>query len=285
MSAISVSNISKSYTSKVLDDVSFDVREGEMLALIGPSGSGKSTLMRHLSGLIKSDKSSSSHIRVLNHDVQENGVLAKNIRQTRSKIGCIFQQFNLVNRLSVLTNVLIGCLGTIPAWRGYIGYFTEEEKRRALDALDRVGLKEHAEKKAAHLSGGQQQRVAIARALMQQADIIFADEPISSLDPKSARVVMEMLQEINKIDGKTVIVTLHQVDVARQYCPRVIALRDGKLFFDGPRDQLTDELMFSLYEEDAKEMLTTDDPAVVPIVEPIVEPVVEPIVRPMAAAS
>lgn len=281
MSAISVSNISKSYVSKVLDDVSFEVKEGEMLALIGPSGSGKSTLMRHLSGLIKSDKSSSSHIRVLNHDVQKSGVLAKNIRQTRSKIGCIFQQFNLVNRLTVLTNVLIGCLGTIPAWRGYIGYFTAEEKRRALDALERVGLKEHAEKKAAHLSGGQQQRVAIARALMQQADIIFADEPIASLDPKSARVVMEMLQEINQIDGKTVIVTLHQVDVARQYCPRVIALRDGKLFFDGPRDQLTDELMFSLYEEDAKEMLTIDDPAI----ESLVKPAVEPIVRPMAAAS
>ncbi|EGG93818.1 Phosphonate ABC transporter ATP-binding protein [gamma proteobacterium IMCC1989] len=281
MSAISVSNISKSYISKVLDDVSFEVKEGEMLALIGPSGSGKSTLMRHLSGLIKSDKSPFSHIRVLNHEVQKNGVLAKNIRQTRSKIGCIFQQFNLVNRLTVLTNVLIGCLGTIPAWRGYIGYFTAEEKRRALDALERVGLKEHAEKKAAHLSGGQQQRVAIARALMQQADIIFADEPIASLDPKSARVVMEMLQEINQIDGKTVIVTLHQVDVARQYCPRVIALRDGKLFFDGPRDQLTDELMFSLYEEDAKEMLTIDDPAV----ESLVKPAVEPIVRPMAAAS
>jgi phosphonate transport system ATP-binding protein len=273
MTAINVSNISKSYSNKVLDDVSFQVNEGEMLALIGPSGSGKSTLMRHLSGLMKSDKSSSSSIRVLDRDVQVNGVLAKNIRQTRSKIGCIFQQFNLVNRLSVLTNVLIGCLGTIPAWRGYVGYFTPEEKRKALDALERVGLKAHANKKAAHLSGGQQQRVAIARALMQEADIIFADEPIASLDPKSARVVMEMLQEINQIDGKTVIVTLHQVDVARQYCSRVIALRDGKLFFDGSRDQLTDELMFSLYEEDAKEMLTIDDA------------VDEPVMRPLAVAS
>ncbi|MFT5421770.1 MAG: phosphonate transport system ATP-binding protein [Candidatus Endobugula sp.] len=273
MSAINVSNISKSYASKVLDDVSFKVNDGEMLALIGPSGSGKSTLMRHLSGLMKSDKSTSSSIRVLERDVQTNGTLGKNIRHTRSKIGCIFQQFNLVNRLSVLTNVLIGCLGTIPAWRGYIGYFTPEEKRKALDALERVGLKEHAHKKAAHLSGGQQQRVAIARALMQEADIILADEPIASLDPRAARVVMEMLQEINQIDGKTVIVTLHQVDVAREYCSRVIALRNGKLFFDGSRDQLTDKLMFSLYEEDAKEMLTIDDA------------VEEPVMRPLAVAS
>ncbi|MGS2716617.1 phosphonate ABC transporter ATP-binding protein [Eionea flava] len=263
MPAIQVKNISKSYLNKVLNNISFSVDEGEMLALIGPSGSGKSTLMRHLSGLVKSDQHEGS-IHILNHTIQQQGKLNRNIRKTRVKVGCIFQQFNLVNRLTVLTNVLIGCLGTIPAWRGYIAYFTEEEKQKALAALDRVGLKEHAYKKAAHLSGGQQQRVAIARALMQEADIILADEPIASLDPKSARVVMEMLQEINQVDGKTVIITLHQVDVARQYCPRVIALREGALFFDGTRDQLTDELMFSLYEEDAQEMLTSNDDVVEP---------------------
>jgi phosphonate transport system ATP-binding protein len=258
MSAINVSHITKSYTHKVLDDVSFSIEHGEMLALIGPSGSGKSTLMRNLSGLVKADSDSQSDISILDSNIQRSGKLAKNIRKTRSRIGCIFQQFNLVNRLSVLTNVLIGCLGHIPAWRGYISYFTDEEKQKALDALDRVGLKEHAYKKAAHLSGGQQQRVAIARALMQEADIILADEPIASLDPKAARVVMEMLEEINQKDGKTVIVTLHQVDVARKYCQRVIALREGKLFFDGPRNQLTDDVMFSLYEEDAMEMLNND---------------------------
>ncbi len=261
MSAIRVNNVTKTYLTKVLDDVDFAVAEGEMLALIGPSGSGKSTLMRHLSGLVKGDRQT-SNIEVLGNAIQKQGALAKNIRRTRVKIGCIFQQFNLVNRLSVLTNVLIGCLGSLPAWRGYLSLFTEEEKQKALDALDRVGLKDQAYKKAAHLSGGQQQRVAIARALMQEADILLADEPIASLDPKSARIVMEMLREINQKDGKTVIVTLHQVDVARNYCPRVIALREGKLFFDGSRDDLTDELMFSLYEEDAKEMLTTDDAAI-----------------------
>lgn len=269
MSAINVTNITKSYTHKVLNDVSFQVEEGEMLALIGPSGSGKSTLMRHISGLMLGDKANKHSIEVLGKNVQLNGRSAKDIRQTRSRIGCVFQQFNLVNRLTVLTNVLIGCLGRIPAWRGYVGYFTPEEKQQALAALERVGLKDHAYKKAAHLSGGQQQRVAIARALMQEADIILADEPIASLDPKSARDVMEMLQEINRIDGKTVIVTLHQVDVARQYCPRVIALRSGTLFFDGSRDLLTDELMFSLYEEEAKEMLISKEATVAPRVRAI----------------
>lgn len=270
MLAICVNNVSKTYVNKtVLQDVCFNVERGEMLALIGPSGSGKSTLMRHISGLVKADNIDND-ISVLDCPIQTKGRLAKNVAKTRAKIGCIFQQFNLVNRLSVLTNVLIGCLGNIPAWRGYLSYFTKEEKEKALQALDRVGLLEHAYKRASDLSGGQQQRVAIARALMQEADIILADEPIASLDPKSARVVMQMLEDINRTDGKTVIVTLHQVDVARQYCPRVIALREGKLFFDGSRDQLTDDMMFSLYEEDAKEMLASDDANDQPVPELIV---------------
>jgi len=259
MNAINVSHITKTYHRKVLDDISFTVAQGEMLALIGPSGSGKSTLMRHLSGLIKCDKHSNGIVHILGRGVQRSGRLERDIRQTRIKVGCIFQQFNLVNRLSVLTNVLIGSLGSIPGWRGYLGYFTEDEKQRALDSLERVGLRAFATQKAGHLSGGQQQRVAIARALVQEADIILADEPIASLDPRSARVVMDMLQSINQQDNKTVIVTLHQVDVAKKYCPRVIALRDGELFFDGSRNQLTDELMFSLYEEDAKDMFDTKE--------------------------
>lgn len=267
MSAIRVANLSKHFNTKVLDNLSFEVQEGEMLALIGPSGSGKSTLMRHLSGLVKADKASPSDIKVLGQTVQANGKLSSDICATRVRVGCIFQQFNLVSRLSVLTNVLIGSLGNIPNWRGYIGYFTEEEKAKALDALERVDLKEHAYKKAAHLSGGQQQRVAIARALMQEADVILADEPIASLDPRSARVVMDILSRINQRDGKTVIVTLHQVDVARKYCPRIIALRSGEIFFDGPREQLTDDVMFSLYEEEAKEMLNQERPNTPALVE------------------
>jgi phosphonate transport system ATP-binding protein len=255
MAAIKVSKLNKHFTNKVLNDVNFEVQQGDLLALIGPSGSGKSTLMRHISGLVTADKDSESSIAILGNTIQTAGKLAKDVRKSRARIGCIFQQFNLVNRLTVLTNVLIGTLGSIPSWRGYLGYFTPEEKAKALDALDKVGLKEHAYKRAAHLSGGQQQRVAIARVLMQEADIILADEPIASLDPRAARVVMDMLEKINKTYGKTVIVTLHQVDVARKYCPRIIALRSGEVFFDGAREQLTDEVMFSLYEEDAKEML------------------------------
>lgn len=255
MTAISVSEITKSFSHKVLDNISFDVNQGEMLALIGPSGSGKSTLMRNLSGLLRADKDQKSSVIVNGKSVQSKGRLAKDVRTTRANVGCIFQQFNLVNRLSVLTNVLIGCLGNTPAWRGYLGRFTEAEKQEAIAALNRVGMGEFVYQRASELSGGQQQRVAIARALMQKADIILADEPIASLDPKSARVVMEILQQINQEDGKTVIVTLHQVDVARKYCPRVIALRSGRLFFDGASEQLTDGLMFSLYEEEAKDML------------------------------
>lgn len=269
MKAIQVKDLTKSFNAKVLNQVSFDVEEGELLALIGPSGSGKSTLMRHLSGLTNADKAPGSEVYILGNSIQNSGKLANNVRSSRLKVGCIFQQFNLVNRLSVLTNVLIGKLGSIPSWRAYLGWFTEEEKQQALDALDQVGLKQHAYKKAAHLSGGQQQRVAIARALMQEADIILADEPIASLDPRSARIVMDMLQKINQRDGKTVIVTLHQVDVARNYCPRIIALQGGEIFFDGPREHLTDEVMFSLYEEDAKEMLSHESPEISTIVEPV----------------
>lgn len=269
MTAIQVNKLSKTFNTQVLNDVSFNVEKGELLALIGPSGSGKSTLMRHISGLVTADKNTQSAISVCGDSIQSEGKLAKNVRASRVKIGCIFQQFNLVNRLSVLTNVLIGTLGSIPAWRGYLSIFTEEEKQRALEALDRVGLREHAYKKAAHLSGGQQQRVAIARALMQEADVILADEPIASLDPRSARVVMDMLEKINQKDGKTVIVTLHQVDVARKYCPRIIALREGSIFFNGAREQLTDEVMFSLYEEEAKEMLNHESPEISPIGETV----------------
>lgn len=255
MTAISVVNLHKTFNTKVLDNVSFDIQEGDFTALIGPSGSGKSTLMRHLSGLIKSDKNNDSKIIINGQAIQEGGKISAGINKKRQEIGCIFQQFNLVNRLSVLQNVLIGFLGKIPNWRGYVGYFTKEEKIRALQALDRVGLAHLASQKASDLSGGQQQRVAIARALVQDAKVILADEPIASLDPKSARQVMDMLKAINEEDGKTVIVTLHQVGVARKYCKNMIALRDGKLYFEGLKEDLTDEKLMQLYGGDVSEML------------------------------
>jgi len=172
MSAIKINNLQKSYgEARVLNSISLEVNQGEMVALIGSSGSGKSTLMRHLSCLTLADKNSHSEIEVLGVPVQCKGRSARDIRATRARIGNIFQQFNLVNRLSVLTNVLIGGLSRVPVWRSMLGWFTQEEKLEALRALELVGLREHALKRASELSGGQQQRVAIARALMQKAEV------------------------------------------------------------------------------------------------------------------
>ncbi len=146
----------------------------------------------------------------------------------------MFQQFNLVSRLSVLTNVLLGLLGQVPRWRGSLGQFTHEEKKRAMRALQRVGIEKHALKRGSELSGGQQQRAAIARTLLQGADVLIADEPIASLDPSSARRVMDILSDLNEHEGITVLVSLHQVEYALRYCPRTIALRNGEVVYDGP---------------------------------------------------
>lgn len=248
MSAIKISNLQKSYgEARVLNSISLEVNQGEMVALIGSSGSGKSTLMRHLSCLTLADKNSHSEIEVLGIPVQCKGRSARDIRATRARIGNIFQQFNLVNRLSVLTNVLIGGLSRVPVWRSMLGWFTQEEKLEALRALELVGLREHALKRASELSGGQQQRVAIARALMQKAEVILADEPIASLDPESSRLVMETLERINRDMGITVVVTLHQVDYAQKYCQRAIALQAGEIFFDGPISAMDGQMLSKLY--------------------------------------
>lgn len=218
-----------------------------MVALIGPSGSGKSTLLRHIAGLEISDRNADSEVLVNGEALQSRGRLSKKVRHIRSGIGVIFQQFNLINRLDVLHNVLIGALGSIPRWRGTLGLFTQAEKQRAFEALERVGLLDLAYQRASTLSGGQQQRVAIAKTMMQQADIVLADEPIASLDPKSAKTVMRSLRDLRKIDGKTVIITLHQVEYARKYCKRAIALVEGKIAFDGKSKDLTDEVLEELY--------------------------------------
>ncbi|MBD5702754.1 phosphonate ABC transporter ATP-binding protein, partial [Citrobacter freundii] len=161
--------------------------------------------------------------------------------------GYIFQQFNLVNRLTVLENVLIGALGSTPFWRTCFSWFTAEQKQRALQALTRVGMAHFAYQRVSTLSGGQQQRVAIARALMQQAKVILADEPIASLDPESARIVMDTLRDINQTDGITVVVTLHQVDYALRYCERIVALRQGNVFFDGSSQHFDNDRFDHLY--------------------------------------
>lgn len=245
---IEVTDLCKTFAGKrALDQVSLTINHQQMTALLGPSGSGKSTLLRHLSGLITSDRDTCGEIRVLGRRVQSGGRASAQVRACRSQAGYIFQQFNLVNRLSVLTNVLIGSLSETPAWRSLTGCFTRAQKIRALNALERVGMAEFAQQRVSTLSGGQQQRVAIARALMQNARIIFADEPIASLDPESARIVMELLQDINHREGIPVVVTLHQVEHALKYCQHIIALREGRVFYQGSSEGLCRADLQALY--------------------------------------
>ncbi len=220
---------------------------GEMVALIGASGSGKSTLLRHLSGLMCADRDSVSQVMVNGRCVQRGGRLARDIRRTRAGIGFVFQQFNLVGRLPVLTNVLVGALSRLPAWRTLPGWFPACEHAIAHRAMLRVGIADLAQQRASTLSGGQQQRAAIARALVQGARVILADEPIASLDPESSRRVMQTLADLNREDGLTVLVSLHQVDVAVRFCRRIVALRDGMVVFDGVPGALTPEILAEVY--------------------------------------
>jgi phosphonate transport system ATP-binding protein len=259
--AITVSELCRSFGAyQALDRVNLRVESGEMVALIGASGSGKSTLLRHVAGLMTGDTlNGASTIHVLGRKVQENGRLSRDIRDIRAHIGFVFQRFNLVERLPVITNVLAGLLYRVPAWRSTWQHFTKEETRLGLEALGRVGMADRALQRASTLSGGQQQRAAIARTLVQKAGIILADEPIASLDPRSSRKVMDALANINREDGTTVLVSLHQVDVALRYCPRTVALHHGRIVYDGPSANLTPKLLHELYGAEADDVLLTGD--------------------------
>jgi phosphonate transport system ATP-binding protein len=240
-------DVSKTFGArKALDSVSVSVAAGEMVALIGPSGSGKSTLLRSISGLQTIDAGAGT-ISVFGQTVQANGRVASTVRATRTRLGMIFQQFNLVGRLSLFSNVMLGALGRLPGWRGFFGLWPAADKARAMAAMHRVGVADYAAQRANTLSGGQQQRAAIARALVQGAEGILADEPVASLDPVSARKVMELLVELNRRDGLGVIVTLHQVDYAIRYCSRVIALKAGKVVYDGPSTGLDTKQLIDIY--------------------------------------
>ena len=256
--AVEVRNLSKTFNGgrRALDDVSLRIAPGEMVALIGASGSGKSTLLRHLAGLVAADRNSNCcTVSIDGSCVQQQGRLTAEVRRIRGNVGFVFQQFNLVNRLSVITNVLIGTLSRLPLWRTMLFWFPEHERRLAMNALQRVGIADWAFQRAANLSGGQQQRAAIARAIVQRARLVLADEPIASLDPEAARRVMESLTEFNRADGVTVLVSLHQVQFAMRFCPRTVALRDGRVVFDGPSAALTPEKLGELYGTDAEELL------------------------------
>ncbi len=256
---LEISGVSKTYGARrALDQVSLSLAPGDMTALIGPSGSGKSTLLRAAAGLVPID-AGAGRIEAFGETVQAHGRISGQVRQTRARIGFVFQQFNLVGRLSLFANAALGLLGRAPGLRGLIGLWKLEEKRTVMAALQRVGLADQAGQRADLLSGGQQQRVAIARALVQQAEVIFADEPVASLDPVSARRVMELLCDLNRREGIGVFVSLHQVDYALRYCRRIVALKDGKVTYDGPPSKLDHAALVGIYGPEIEDVFWEGD--------------------------
>lgn len=221
---------------------SVTIADGEMVGIIGRSGAGKSTLLRLINRLIDPTEG-----QVLADGTDVTKLQGKALRRWRASTAMIFQQFNLVNRLDVLTNVLCGRLGHIASPRVLFKLFTPAEKLMAIRALERLGLEAVALNRADALSGGQQQRVAIARALMQEPRIVLADEPIASLDPLNARIVMDALADINRRDGITVLTNLHTLDTARTYCRRIIGMSSGRIVFDGAPEALTDSVLREIY--------------------------------------
>jgi phosphonate transport system ATP-binding protein len=245
-----VQNLSKVYPNgtQALKDVSFEVQDGEFLVVIGLSGSGKSTLLRCINRLIEPTEG-----KIFWNDTDITAASAKELLHIRRNIGMVFQQFNLVRRSSVMTNVLSGRLGYANPWLSLLGIWTSSEKQLAINALERVGIADKATSRADALSGGQQQRVGIARALMQEPRIILADEPVASLDPVLSHSILHYLELLNK-DGMTVICSLHFLDLVHRYATRVIALKDGKKVFEGLPAQIDRAKFKEVYGEEAQEV-------------------------------
>lgn len=245
---LKIEHVTKIYDTGVraLDDVSIEIPDGQFLVIIGLSGSGKSTLLRCINRLIEPTSG-----RIEWNGVDVTAATDEELRQIRRRIGMIFQQFNLVKRAPVITNVLAGRLGyTSPMW-SFINHFSKHDKRLALEKLERVGIREKAHVRADQLSGGQQQRVGIARALMQEPELMLADEPVASLDPATSHSVMKYLEALNHEDGITILCSLHFLSLARTYADRIIALKDGRLEFDGLPDEIDDQRFRDIYGEDA----------------------------------
>lgn len=247
---LQIQNLSKTYPNgtQALKNVSFDVKDGEFLVVIGLSGSGKSTLLRCINRLIDPTEG-----KILWDDVDITAASPAELRRIRRKIGMVFQQFNLVKRSSVLTNVLSGRLGYVNPWMSLIGLWPVEEKRRALEALERVGIADKAASRADALSGGQQQRVGIARALMQGPKLILADEPVASLDPVLSHSILQYLEQLNQ-EGITVICSLHFLDLVHRYATRVVALKDGVKVFEGTAQEIDRAKFKEIYGEEAQEV-------------------------------
>ena len=241
---IKFDNVSKVYPNgfKGLKNISLKIEQGEFVAIIGLSGAGKSTLIRTINRV---------------HDVTEgiltvdgvdvNSLKGKSLRKFRREIGMIFQSFNLISRTTVLNNVLTSNIPDLPFWRVLLGAYTKEQKVKALEALDKVGILDKAYTRCDQLSGGQQQRVALARTLAQAPKIILADEPVAALDPVTARQVMDDFKRINKEMNISVLINIHHVDLALEYCDRVIGVRAGEIVYDGPSSSVTQEVLDKIY--------------------------------------
>ena len=244
MASLEINSLVKRFSeTTAINDISIRISDGEMVGIIGKSGAGKSTLMRLINRLIEPSSGSITY-----NGIEITSLKRKSLKQWRSKCAMIFQQFNLIDRLDVLTNVLSGTLGINFKLLKLFKIYSNKEKIEALTYLNNLDLSDKALQRVGTLSGGQQQRVAIARAMMQNPSILLADEPISSLEPKNSKVVMDDIKKINKQDGIMVICNLHSLEIAKEYCDRLIGLSDGKIVFDGHPSSLTKELAEQLYD-------------------------------------
>ena len=244
---LSIKNVEKKYNNgtNALKNISFDVEKGEFISIIGPSGSGKSTLLRSINKMIDISQGS-----ILFEDKNIENLKKTEIEIVRREIGMIFQSYNLVERLTVIENVLHGRLGYKSVIAGILGIYSEEEKKEAFNFLEKVNMTKYAYRKCNELSGGQKQRVGIARAIMQKPKLLLCDEPIASLDPKTAENVMDYLKKIVSDLKITCIVNLHQVDIAKKYSDRIIALNKGEKIFDDKTERLTDDMIEFIYKDE-----------------------------------
>ena len=242
-----IEGLTKTYKTgdKALADVTFDVPEGQVVGLIGPSGAGKSTLIRCINRLVEP---TSGTVRL--NDVNLPALRTGDLRRARRRIGMIFQEYALVERLTVMENVLSGRLGYVSFWRSFMRRYPGQDIANAYRLLDRVGLISHADKRADALSGGQRQRVGIARALAQNPELLLIDEPTASLDPKTSRQIMRLIVEICRERGLPAIINIHDVVLAQQFSDRIIGLQSGRMVFDGPPSGLTESVLTQIYGEE-----------------------------------
>lgn len=249
---LKMEHIEKVYGNQVraLHDISLEVRAGEFVAVIGPSGSGKSTLLRTVNQLVVP---SGGHVYIDGEEVT--GASGKKLRLLRRKVGMIFQHYNLVQRLSVMQNVLHGRLGYMSALDGMLGNYTEEDKRKAIDLLQEIEMGDRLYNRASDLSGGQKQRVGIARAIMQEPKLLLCDEPIASLDPNASKIIMDLIYQMTQRRNIDCIVNLHQLDVAMRYATRIIGLAKGEMIFDGTPQQLNNAVIEKIYNTSMENLI------------------------------